>query len=918
MPIRITEKSERREAEQRRKSRNWFAILAFVQLPITLGLLALGYFMATNFLRQNVPLEQIGGYTAVADTFESMREFRFPVKHWLGLEDGPPRIDLDITQEDYRALEYASVHDRTTKEDGELRKEVYVKADIRYEGQTIPAKIRLKGDRDLHWVDPEVWSFRVELKGDNALFNMRSFSLQKPITRNYVYEWFFHKTLKHEGLIGLRYDFVELYVNGKSRGIYAVEELFDKTLLESNNRREAPIVRFSEGAEIVTETGGGEDISVDWYRMPVSAYGKKRWAKKNPEILRDASNLLEDFQYGRKSLDEIFDIELLARYFALIDLLDSFHGALEKSIRFYYNPINQKLEPIGFDSQYNDRQFPVLVGELSDFRNNRGYSSKEYFDALFGPDIYEKINFWEAYVRELERVSQPEFLDQLFADLGPQLEEKLDLMYAEISWHTVMSGHPLTTGPRVLFYFSKDKLYTRQTMLRERLTPHAAVTGYRIEQTDDSMVLELANAQKLPIEVMDVVHEGILYKPTGRILLNEKPRYSPMNFERHEFVASGPAPAEPKLSKLEKMVTPKALDSAVRYRVPGSKRSMATELFSWVPAFANQNEKIDYNRFMDLEPREFFDIDEANKTVSFKAGNWQIDRDVVVPGGYTLLAGPGTTIDLVNNSRVVSFSPIKFKGLLENPIVVKSSDASGRGRIVLEAEGRSNLDSMRFEGMTITESESWVITSVVTFHRSNVDIVRTIFGDNNSEDALNIVRSEFTMKDVRFQNTFGDAFDSDFSNGTIEDTIFSEIGNDAIDVSGSKIIVRNVTVESAGDKGISVGEASRLEAEFTQIHNSNIGVAVKDLSYFEGMTLTITDSNVGFTLFQKKPEYGPSRAIAWRTVLENVKETHWLEEGSSLEWNGSAVAPNRTNLRQFLYPDLYGEPEQTQSTEVVE
>ena len=86
----------------------------------------------------------------------------------------------------------------------------------------------------------------MKLKGENILFGMNKFSLQTPASRNYIYEWIFHKLLKKEGLPALRYTFVQLDVNGKDQGIYAVEEHFDKRLIESNQYKEGPILKYDE------------------------------------------------------------------------------------------------------------------------------------------------------------------------------------------------------------------------------------------------------------------------------------------------------------------------------------------------------------------------------------------------------------------------------------------------------------------------------------------------------------------------------------------------------------------------------------------------------------------------------------------------------------------------------------------------
>ena len=112
---------------------------------------------------------------------------------------------------------------------------------------------------------------------------------------------------------------------------------------------------------------------------------------------------------------------------------------------------------------------------------------------------------------------------------------------------------------------------------------------------------------------------------------------------------------------------------------------------------------------------------------------------------------------------------------------------------------------------------------------------------NRAEDALNVVRSNFKLKNVTIKNTTSDAFDSDFSKGTVVGGIFENIGSqgggDGIDVSGSEVTVTNSSFENISDKGISVGENSNLKATNIDIKNANIGVASKD-----GSLLTISDS----------------------------------------------------------------------------
>ena len=53
---------------------------------------------------------------------------------------------------------------------------------------------------------------------------------------------------RKEDVLTTRYGFINVELNGQDLGVYAYEEHFDKLLVESNNRREGPIVKFSEEA----------------------------------------------------------------------------------------------------------------------------------------------------------------------------------------------------------------------------------------------------------------------------------------------------------------------------------------------------------------------------------------------------------------------------------------------------------------------------------------------------------------------------------------------------------------------------------------------------------------------------------------------------------------------------------------------
>ena len=69
----------------------------------------------------------------------------------------------------------------------------------------------------------------------------------------------------------------------------------------------------------------------------------------------------------------------------------------------------------------------MLTAELSDFRNPDGYGMGSWYAAVFDGPVQNNLRFWEAYVRELERLSDPAYLDALFEDLDEEIEAATEI-----------------------------------------------------------------------------------------------------------------------------------------------------------------------------------------------------------------------------------------------------------------------------------------------------------------------------------------------------------------------------------------------------------------------------------------------------------------------------------------------------------
>jgi hypothetical protein len=116
-------------------------------------------------------------------------------------------------------------------------------------------------------------------------------------------------------------------------------------------------------------------------------------------------------------------------------------------------------------------------------------------------------------------------------------------------------------------------------------------------------------------------------------------------------------------------------------------------------------------------------------------------------------------------------------GTTENPISFFSSDSSGEGLIFLETTKKSFLDHVNFSNFSFKSDLGRGITGAITFYESPVEIRYCSFFNNNTEDALNIIKSDFIIENTTFSKNKFDAFDADFSSGIINNSYFYNSGD---------------------------------------------------------------------------------------------------------------------------------------------
>jgi hypothetical protein len=240
------------------------------------------------------------------------------------------------------------------------------------EGKLTEGSLRLKGDWTDHLVFDK-WSFRIDLKSNDSIYSMTEFSIQDPITRLGYNEVLIYDFYQSVGGVSIRYEFIDVFVNGIYKGVYAVEEFFNSDMIEANEKRDGVIIKANEN---VMWEARAYDLLVPDYRenIEVFNYNSEISDARSLELSTYAINLYQQFLEGQLLLEQVFDVELLAKYYAIVDIFGASHGSLYwHNFRYYLNPITMKLEPIPFDElsfEYGALKFEVGPPQ---FLENDGY-----------------------------------------------------------------------------------------------------------------------------------------------------------------------------------------------------------------------------------------------------------------------------------------------------------------------------------------------------------------------------------------------------------------------------------------------------------------------------------------------------------------------------------------------------------------
>ena len=779
---------------------------------------------------------------------------------------------------------------------------ITAKAEIRYKNKTLKTNIRLKGDRAIHYENKKNSSYRFNLRKNNFYKGMKSFSVQKPRIRNYVWEWIFHEFNREFNSINLKYDFVNLNINGSNKGLYVIEEVFSNNLLEKNKRRAGPIFGLHENFSTIFEIA------------KLDAYQEKYWNKEsNQEIFLTAKAKILKLKNRDLPLNQIFDTPKWANYFAISDLLGTHHGYQSKSVKMYYNPISGLIEPIPYDGHkmphYNyHKSVKSIYHGINSTSFDNSLKKNDWLKYFFlNKDDSINQSFYKEYLKSIKKVTDQKFLDDFFL----KNQNKIDLINSKIYLDSfkadVNSEQKSGIG---IYYFDKQDIYKKADFLKDRFSFNEDLI--KIEDTGNEIIISNLSKINQRTKVVSINCEIKIdnIKQKKSISLKKKLKFG------NDYIKKD------KLNITDSKCYNIKLKDEVNNKIYNIKIDLNIQ---------KTIKSVNYN-YLD------FFINNKENSLVLKKDISQIDKNIFIPSGYKVVISPGQKLILINNAFIFSESNWTINGEISNPIYIGGVEDNFGGGIFINSKEKNILKNLKISylnglDMNNKNNGGFIRTSInkdkknkynkthikdsnyennlnkyrifgsINFYQTSVDLHNVEYSNISSEDAINIISSNFSITKNYFFNINSDAVDIDFSIGQIKNVKFINILNDALDFSESKVSILNINAENIGDKAVSSGENSIIQIDNLECENSFIGVANKD-----GSSLILTNSKfkniiTPFAAYKKKNAYNNADMTVTNIIVKNYKSKFFLSDEASLRIDDKIVKKNylNKNILKIIY-----------------
>ncbi|MGN7610914.1 CotH kinase family protein [Magnetococcales bacterium HHB-1] len=768
----------------------------------------------------------------------------------------PETFYIDIAFKNYRKL--AATRERAMQR-GYLvvNEEDWVPARIEYQGKRHKVALRLKGDRPDHWQHPTNWSFKVKVRQGKTLLGMRRFSLQHPERRVFANEWLLHQLFKYTGLIGHRFQFLRVVLNGKALPIYALEENIDKRLIENNQRRNGPVFRFQTSPylwQVDPRLGFGPML----HAAQVTPF-QYQSLQKDPLLKQELNRglaLLQAFQRGNLPSRRVFDQQKTARYFALLDLIGNHHASGLDNSKLYYNPITARLEPVVYDGEviYPTPGRSGLHGwGHAVLSSGRSFTAQSRLS--WGATLFKDPDFFSTYIKALEEISQPAFLDAFLTTIEEPLLRMLATLHQSYPWYQFDHLKTLKENQQAIQrILNSDKIVRAQI----KSDPTSA----------NQVMFDLYNQARMPVEVLGVINArgNIDYWPKPIWLPGD--HLSKVTGLRRSAKSSITVPwrlpehfltAEEEVTSLHLLARLLGAEKTVKIVLSEPFEHASQETLLKEPTTV---------AWLDQALPENVQLDREKKQLTILSGRWSLTQPLSIPETFHVVVHPGVTIDLKNQAWLQIRGALHLLGEAEQPIFITSSDRSGQGIVIENTSQQSRWRHVQISHLHRAKNSVW---GAIHFEKASLDAYNVQFSTIRAPSILKIIATDFALKNIHWHNLEGTALSIKQASGQLDQSQLQKIDGDGLHIDAGYLILRTTTINNTESHAVHVLREGMVEASDVHITQAPTGWIAENGAKVYIRTGSLSHVESAVVAFCSHPSFIRAQIIYDQLNLDHVK-----------------------------------------------
>jgi hypothetical protein len=371
--------------------------------------------------------------------------------------------DAQRLRADRQDIELTGVHIPTPND--------VVTATVRLGDDTIPVQIRLPAG-EYPVAQASQWAFEIATQDKRGVLGWQHLLLYDAASHQAFSQWGLSQSLRREGILATPVQAVSVELNGDALGLYgawaapgpdvSADELvyFDPTLYWQDLQRQ----RGNGPVPLSVRLSDCQVATVEVLNVPVTGTNASSQA---------AVQSLLNLQLGKRAPSDVLDVKQMGTLLALGTLWQGTPINDWTHLAFHLNPTTARLEPVG----------------LADLISSPGDG------VLRWPACFDDPILQSAYIQAIERVSQPEYLQQLQAALGNSFQQM------QLAWD---AGEPTLLAAGRLTW---DELAARQKRMARWLEPMQTVLAtwsmpQAAPKPDTTLQVSLSNLQHVPVEVL--------------------------------------------------------------------------------------------------------------------------------------------------------------------------------------------------------------------------------------------------------------------------------------------------------------------------------------------------------------------------------------------------------------------------------